>query len=128
VHARGFTPGWLGDERKAEIAAFAQLRQERPAAELPLLTLLEVHDGSPTADCLAEARAQGDESLWIDRADFEQTMLRRALGLDRDGIWLLLDPEGRLQAWSFRVEALTPEIVKAAGAKPDKPAKKRRAI
>lgn len=126
VDSRGWTPGWLGDARKAEIAAFTRLRKEQPAAQLPLLTLLEVHDGSPAADCLAEALAQGDESLWIDRADFEQTLLRRELRLNRDGVWLLLDAEGRLRAWSWRIEALAPEIAKLAA--PPAPPKKRRAI
>jgi len=128
IHSRCWTPGWFGEPQQAEVAALAALRKERPAARLPLLTLLEVHDGATAADCLAEARAQGDEALWIDRADFEQSLVRRELGLDRDGVWLLLDAEGRLRAWSFRIASLAPEIAKALGAEPEKPAKKKRAI
>ncbi|MSR46615.1 MAG: hypothetical protein EXS13_06075 [Planctomycetes bacterium] len=127
VQASIYTPGWTSEGEKAEHAAFREVRQRFDAHALPCLTFVCVYDESPAEPIFAELALRGEElPLWIDRASFEHSMLRDALGISQAGVHLLIDAEGVVRAWSFHVGELTSQIEKLL--KPAAPSKKRRVV
>ncbi len=126
VHAPFVASGWIGPEESAERTLFASLRERHPAPALPCLTVVTLYDDTAAAPLFAELAERGFEPpTWLARATFERSWLRDQVGIDRPGLWLLLDRDGVLRGWSFRLAALQPAIDALLAAQ--KP-KKRRAI
>lgn len=126
LRSRYFAGDWIGDEERAQGAAFEQLRAAFPAEALPCLTLVTAYDDAPAAGMLAQMeRRRCEAPLWIERATFERSLLRTALGVDREGLNVLLDSDGVVRAWSFRLEPLRPHVEQLL--RPREP-KRRRAI